>query len=119
MFVAKDPDAAQLRLSNGMPLNDHMPAILLIERRAFWPFLFDNPSQQPIETLQPYRDLALRAGAVADARDLRHTDLCGDDYVLLFGPADGLAQFVSDRLQLLNHAGFAALFHIRPSHCAS
>ncbi|HET7882102.1 MAG TPA: hypothetical protein VFL55_14540 [Acetobacteraceae bacterium] len=119
VFVAKDPDAAQLRLSNGMPLNDHMPAILLIERRAFWPFLFDNPSQQPIETLQPYRDLALRAGAVADARDLGHTDLCGYDYVLLFGPPDGLAQFVSDRLQLLDHAGFAALFRIRPSHCAS
>ena len=27
----------------------HLAALLLIERRAFWPFLFDNPSQQPVK----------------------------------------------------------------------
>ena len=35
------------RLSLGLRLDHHLPALLLIERRAYWPFLFDNPSQQP------------------------------------------------------------------------
>ena len=51
------------RLSNG--IRDRLPpclSLLLIERRAYWPFLFDNPSQQPVTTLPPYRELAERAG---------------------------------------------------------
>ena len=124
VFVAKHADAPNRRLSNGMPLDDHLPALLLIERRAFWPFLFDNPSQQPIETLPPYRDLAMRAGAVADARDLGRAgriDLCGYDYVLLLGVGDPqeLARLAPDRLQLLDRADFAALLRVRPARCRS
>ncbi|MCP1970837.1 hypothetical protein [Bradyrhizobium elkanii] len=35
-------------------LLDHIPALLLIERRAFWPFLFADPTQQPIAVLPPF-----------------------------------------------------------------
>ena len=70
------------RLSVGLRLDSHLPALLLIERRAYWPFLFDNPSQQPVETLPPYRELAERAGSIADHRELAEPgriDLCGYD----------------------------------------
>jgi hypothetical protein len=54
------------RISYGIRVDYHLPALLLIEHRAYWPFLFDNPSQQPVVTLPPYRELAGRAGSIAD-----------------------------------------------------
>ena len=39
---------------------------MLTEHRAYWPFEFDNASQQPMETLEPYRSLALRVGNLPD-----------------------------------------------------
>ena len=33
------------RISNGLRADYHLPALLLIERRAFWPILFANPAQ--------------------------------------------------------------------------
>jgi hypothetical protein len=112
------------RLSVGLRLDSHLPALLLIERRAYWPFMFDNPSQQPVETLPPYRELAERAGSIADHRELaepRRIDLCGYTHVLLLeasGEPD-LARFAQDRLALLGRTDYAALFRVRPSACAS
>jgi hypothetical protein len=110
------------RLSNGIRLDHHLPALLLIEHRAFWPFLFDNPSQQPIVTLPPYRALAERAGSIADHGALAQpgtVDLCGFDHVLLLeaGADPDLAHFAQDRLRLLAQSDIAALFRIRPSAC--
>jgi hypothetical protein len=110
-------------LSNGIRLDYHLAALLLIEHRAFWPFLFDNPSQQPVETLQPYRELADRAGSIADHAALGvpgKVDLCGFDYLLLLeaGADTDLVHFGADRLQLLARSDMAALFRIRPSSCA-
>jgi uncharacterized membrane protein YphA (DoxX/SURF4 family) len=110
------------RLSTGTPLDEHLPALLLIEHRAYWPFLFDNASQQPVETLSPYRELAARAGAIADRRALAEPgriDLCGYTYLLLLdasGEPD-LAQVAPDRLQLVRGTGYAALFRVKP--CAA
>ncbi len=44
-------------LSDGTVLDGHLAALLVIEHRAWWPFLFDNPSQQPIETKEPFHTL--------------------------------------------------------------
>ena len=98
--------------------------MLLIERRAYWPFLFDNPSQQPVETLPPYRELADRAGSIADHGALAvpgKVDLCGYDYLLLLdaGGEPDLPHFAADRLALLARSDFAALFRVRPSGCPS
>jgi hypothetical protein len=49
---------AARRLSDGTVVDFHLPALLVIEHRAWWPFLFDNKSQQPIEKREPYRSLA-------------------------------------------------------------
>jgi hypothetical protein len=112
------------RLSAGLRLDSHLPALLLIEHRAYWPFMFDNPSQQPVQTLSPYRELAERAGSIADHRELTEPgtiDLCGYTHVLLLeasGEPD-LAQFAPDRLALLAQSGYAALFRVTPAACAS
>ena len=53
-------------LSNGARTDEHLGALALIEHRAYWPFEFDNASQQPIETREPYRSLAIRVGSMPD-----------------------------------------------------
>jgi hypothetical protein len=110
-------------LSFGIRIDYHLPALLLIERRAFWPFLFDNPSQQPVETLPPYRELADRAGSIADAGELAQpgkADLCGFDYLLLLeaGGANDLPHFGGDRLSLIAPSDMAALFRVTSAACA-
>ncbi|HME26175.1 MAG TPA: hypothetical protein VKI44_33415 [Acetobacteraceae bacterium] len=110
-------------LSNGIRLDYHLPALLLIEHRAFWPFLFDNPSQQPVKTLQPYRELAERAGSIADRGALAvpgKADLCGFDYLLLLeaGAETDLTHLDTDRLLLLAQSDMAALFRVRPAACS-
>ena len=96
-------------LSSGARTDTHMAALLVIERRAWWPFLFDNPSQQPIETRMPYRALAEQAenGPAGFAP-------FGFDYVLLLeaGTIDP-AGYQPDRLELVKAAGFAALYRVR------
>jgi hypothetical protein len=100
-------------LSFGLSLDTHLPALLLIERRAYWPFLFDNPSQQPVETLPPYRMLAEHADIVTNYRAL--ADLCGYDHLLLLdaGGEPDLAHFAADRLALITQRDIAALFRVR------
>ena len=52
-----DPRPRPRLLSDGTLTDAHFPALLVIEHRAWWPFLFDIPSQQPIETHEPFRTL--------------------------------------------------------------
>jgi hypothetical protein len=91
----------------------------LIERRAFWPFLFDDPTQQPVRWRTPYRRLAGQIDGLPDHRALAagQVDLCGYDDVLVLdaGGEPDLAGFAGDRLQLLAQTEFAALFRIRAS----
>lgn len=58
--------ATARHLSDDTFIASHLPALLLIERRAWWPFLFDNASQQPIQTREPYHTAAI---LVDEARD--------------------------------------------------
>jgi hypothetical protein len=48
----------------------HMPALLVIERHAFWPLLFADPSQQPLIVRPPYDRLAFPLGELFDAHRL-------------------------------------------------
>lgn len=107
------------RLSGGLRLEVHMPALLVIERRAWWPFLFDNDSQQPVTTLEPYRGLATGVGGIPDAGTLPHADLCGFGYVLLLdaGGAPDLDALAAGRLTLLVRTDFAALFGVDQRKC--
>jgi hypothetical protein len=116
--------AMSRRLSLGLPLDGHLAALLLIERRAYWPFMFDDPTQQPIETLPPYRDLADRSDASVGARDLEvldKVDLCGFTDLLLLhaGAVADASRLDPDRLALVSQTDIAALYRVRKDTCRS
>jgi hypothetical protein len=105
--------ATARRLSDGTVLDAHLPALLMIEHRAWWPFLFDNQSQQPIETREPFRTLAelidaspdpiaLLASNAPEARLVTH--------VLLWGHGPG--RIAPQGLKLLAANSEAALFAV-------
>jgi hypothetical protein len=98
------------RLADGQATGVHLAALLPIERRAFWPFLFDNDSQQPIATLHPYRDLALRVGSMPDSRALADPAMtCGFDYALLL---DAHGAPTPPPLPLVADSAIAALYRL-------
>ena len=111
-------------LSDGTRTDLHLSALLTIERHAFWPFLFDIPSQQPIELAPALAALAERTSNIPTAADLAvgapdAADLvrfplsgrwwCCYDYLLLQG--GGL---VSDHATLLRAQGSATLYRLKP-----
>lgn len=98
-------------LSDGTGTGEHLGALAVIERRAYWPFEFDTPSQQPIETREPYRSMAERVGGLPDRDQAAAADVCGFDYVLLL-EADAVSALPTERFRLLAQSGFAALYAI-------
>jgi hypothetical protein len=117
------------RLSNGERLFPHMAALLLIERRAFWPFFFAFDSQQPVRVLPPYNSITDRtmymphlAELTARGDDPKYPDhkpnleRCPDcyDYVLLIGgDMRNPGEINPVDLQLVQAKGFAALYRVR------
>jgi len=99
------------RLAGGVRTDEHLGALVLLEHRAYWPFEFDLPSQQPIETLEPYRALAGRVGGLPSRGVAAVANVCGFDYVLLID-ADAVPDLPAERFRLLNRSGFAALYAI-------
>jgi len=112
VLTAGDPPGP--RLSDGAIAGTHLPALLVIEHRAWWPFLFDNPSQQPIETREPFRTLAALTDAAADPVGLvaRGGDpaLAPVTHVLVLGPPPNP---VPDGLVRISGNEVAALFAVR------
>jgi hypothetical protein len=97
-----------MRLSDGAVVDTHLPALLVIEHRAWWPFLFDNPSQQPIETREPFRALAERLDAAQDPIGLAVVPVT---HVLIVGRPPVA---VPDGLTRLTGNPTATLFSVRP-----
>jgi hypothetical protein len=108
------------RLSNGLRTDYHLPALLLIERGAFWPELFANPAQQPIRLRPAYAKLAREAhdmpshARLADDPDSALPALCHFDFVLMLeaGADPDLANFIPRALVLEARSDFAALFQV-------
>ncbi len=48
----------------------HMPALLVIERHAFWPLLFSAPGKQPVSVRPPYSAIAMHEGWPVSWREL-------------------------------------------------
>ncbi|MGY3492312.1 MULTISPECIES: hypothetical protein [Bradyrhizobium] len=106
-------------------LTNHLPALLLIERKAFWPLLFASPAQQPITILPPFDRIAhplmdpvkwskLAAEPYA-AETLRRARYLVQwrtnfDYLLLIDP-DSLNRTVA-KLTPLHDGAFAKLYRI-------
>lgn len=116
------------RLSNSLRADYHLPALLLIERSAFWPVLFANPEQQPIRLRPAYarlareaHDIPSHAGLVADP-DRALPALRDFDFVLMLeaGADADLTSFMQGCLVLMARSDFAALFRVMrdATHCA-
>ncbi len=117
-------DAGAARLSSGLRTDLHLAALLAIERKAWWPFLFDNESQQPVTTREPFRALAARVGNIPELTGGRlpmDLDLCGFDHLLLQGRLTGFdaARFAGDRLVPLAISDRAASFRVAADHCGA
>ncbi len=134
--IASVPPSAKVLAAEGeapdrlvMPglyrLDSHLPALLLIERRAFWPLLFADPAQQPLMVRPPYDEIAEpslsetvdwtlldkppTAETLALAAYLQ--DWRGNfDYVLLIDPP--AAGPLPAGLTLVHGRGIAALYRI-------
>jgi len=100
-FLPAQEQARGRGLPNFSRMDDHLAAVALIERQAFWPLLFADPSQQPVIVRPPYDALAQPLGQVApwerlfDApptpADVAQYSYLADwrarfDFVLLVGP---------------------------------
>jgi len=103
-------------------LDGHLGALLAIERRAFWPLMFADPTQQPLAVKPPYSRIAHPLGEPVDwpllyqdrfsASDIDAARYLPDwrknfDYVLLIDPPKplqpprGLAQVASNDYAVL------------------
>jgi len=105
------PMPSARRLASGEAADAHLPALLLIERRSWWPFLFDNASQQPVTAQAPLRDLTARIER--QRRTARICDLDGIGFVLSVGrplPA-------SAGLPLLAESDIATLYRADGGRC--
>jgi hypothetical protein len=108
------------RFSSMLRADYHMPALLLIERGAFWPLLFANPAQQPIK-LQPDFDKLVRDAHSIPSHAFLVNGPTGSlaalyafDFVLMLGAgADpNLNSFLPRCLVLVSQSDFAALFRV-------
>jgi hypothetical protein len=111
----------QRRISFDLRTEYHLPALLLIERGAYWHELFANPAQQPIALRPAYAELARVAHAIPPHAALRHgaPGLGAFDYVLMLEAAadPDLSGFAPQCLRLLARTEFAALFKVNPPAC--
>ena len=55
---ATDPEVPARILPDVLKLDSHLPALLVIERKAFWPHMFADPTQQPLVVRPPYDRIA-------------------------------------------------------------
>ena len=101
-------------------LDGHVAALLLIEQRAFWPFLFASSTQQPVEIKPSYQALSNRLGEPIDASWLKLDDSTVPGYLkhwrtnfdrlLLIDPVDGLPP--ADGLIPIVTTAYAGLYKI-------
>lgn len=68
----KQPEMALPGISR---LDSALTALMVIERRAFWPFLFANPAQQPMELTAEFRPLSQSPGGLVDFTRLSDANL--------------------------------------------
>jgi hypothetical protein len=103
----------------------HLPALVIVERSAFWPLVFAAPGKQPIRVRPPFDEMAQHDGGhLPLTHELRaepdDTDLQAHvvdwpqryDYVLRLNHHPGTAP-PDPHLVLVVESGFAALYRVR------
>ena len=112
-------------LSTGMQIDFHIAAMVLIERRAFWPSMFVDPAQQPLVMRPRFRALAEEASGMPRHADFRAPAAAGGsspfaslacrfDYVLMLeaGADPDPSGFGSGYLEPLAITDMAALYAV-------
>jgi len=114
-------------LSDRTRIDGHVAALLVIERRAFWPFLFANVSQQPLRLREPYLTIGQQTVGIPNLRQLTASApdepeggpfpiaghwACCYDYVLVV-PAAAHPGFTDPELEPVARSDFADLFRVR------
>jgi hypothetical protein len=103
-------------------LDGHLGALLAIERKAFWPLIFADPSQQPLDILPPYKAISAPLDEPVDLSYLQTDDSVVPGYirnwrrhfdrVLLIDAPAPLP--VIDGLALAQATPYAALYRVMP-----
>ena len=122
-----DPALSARLMADGTMVDWHLPAVVMIDRHAFWPYMFADPGQQPVRWLGAYATLARDTPGLVRPRMLSgvpqpdaaefplwQTWQSRYDYVLFIdigGPAPGAMG--AGWLELRAHRGMATLFRIR------
>lgn len=99
-------------LSIGLRTDYHMPALLLIERRAWWQELFANPAQQPLALRPAFAELYRLGHTLPSFPRLaeRPSGLARFDYVLLLQADADPTNPAPECLQPVRRVGWAALY---------
>ena len=109
--------ASPRRLSDGTITDIHLPALLLLEHRAWWPFLFTTRSQQPLETREPFETIAERVDESYDpiARLAWHAgEMRLFTHVLVTGQPPGPGLIATEGLTRVAGNDTAVLFAVDP-----
>jgi hypothetical protein len=103
-------------------LDGHLGAMLAIERKAFWPLMFADPSQQPLDIRPAYKAISASLDEPVDLPYLQTDDSVAPGYirnwrrhfdrVLLIDAPTPLP--VIDGLALVQATPYAALYRVIP-----
>ena len=124
--MVNQPDSVRAMLENDATM--HLPALLVIEHKAFWPLLFTAPTKQPVKVNPPYEAISLPEGelpwagglAGLDPQTLKWAPYLPDwqrkfDWVLVLNPQDAKDGYSLpfDQLERANAGKMAVLYRIR------
>ena len=120
------PDSVRAMVENDATM--HLPALLVIDRKAFWPLLFTAPTKQPVKVNPPYDMISLPEGelpwagglADLDPATLKWAPYLPDwqhkfDWVLVLNPGDAPDGYSLpfDQLERVSAGRIAVLYRIR------
>jgi hypothetical protein len=120
------PDSVRAMVENDATM--HLPALLVIERKAFWPLLFTAPTKQPVRVMPPYDAISLPEGelpwagglADLDPTTLKWAPYLPDwqhkfDWVLVLNPGDARDGYSLpfDQLERATAGKVAVLYKIK------
>jgi hypothetical protein len=124
--MVNQPDSVRAMVDNDATM--HLPALLVIERKAFWPLLFTAATKQPVKVIPPYDAISLPEGelpwidglADLDPATVKWAPYLPDwehkfDWVLVIHPADAPDGYklLPDRLEPAVAGRIAALYRIK------
>jgi len=124
--MVNNPDSVRAMVDNDSSM--HLPALLVIEHKAFWPLLFTAPTKQPVKVNPPYDAISLPEGelpwvgglADLDPATVKWAPYLPDwehkfDWVLLMHPTQVLDGYnlLPRRLILAKDGRIAALYRVK------